>query len=297
MSEETVILGEDRHLVATLTLPAHGMARPAALAAVLTNSGVISRFGPHRINVHLARRLAARGIPSVRFDMSGVGDSRRGEGALARASQWVRDTRTVMDFAQARTGCARFVMVGFCSGAEVAYQTALDDGRLRAVLLWDMYAYPTRQFAMRSALFRLRRAGLAGVLRKAAARARSLLRSQPGGTAGEPSERRIQAAAPQTLPPKDIFAADIQRLAGSGVQVHVMYCGGEPLWYNYRRQFDDAFARYRFPDSVTTERLEISDHLLTRQVAQQAFIREFERWLDARVLPAVEGPAPSTPRR
>jgi hypothetical protein len=39
------------------------------------NMGANHRIGPRRINVKLARVLAARGVSSLRFDLGGVGDS------------------------------------------------------------------------------------------------------------------------------------------------------------------------------------------------------------------------------
>ena len=287
MIEQTLTFGESDHLVATLTLPAQGGFRQGGPMAVLTNSGVISRAGPHRMNVHLARGLAARGIPSVRFDMSGLGDSRRSNSSLPQMQQWVLDTRTVIDLAQRRTGRNLFFMVGFCSGAEVAYKAALDDERMRAVLLWDLYAYPTLQSSLRTFVFKLQRAGVTGSLRKLAGRLKMLLPGDPKGAGSDAGVRQLQDLEPQRVPPKDSFAGEIQRLTERGVEVLFMYCGGEPDWYNYRGQFRDAFADHGFVDKVLCERIEISDHLLTRPVAQQAFLLEFDRWLDSRVLPAL----------
>ena len=287
MIENTFTLGNSKHLVATVTVPSGRAAGDNAPMAVLTNSGVISRAGPHRMNVHLARRLAARGIPSIRFDMSGLGDSRRGESALPQVQQWVLDTRTVMDFAQQHTGCSRFFMVGFCSGAEVGYRTALEDERMRAVLLWDMYAYPTLQSSIRTFVFRLQRAGAIGVLRKIVGRLKVRLSSAPSGAPQDGNQRQLRDLEPSRVPPKDEFAGDIQRLCDRGVELMFMFSGGEPDWYNYRRQFRDAFAQHKFVERIPCELLEISDHLVTRRPAQAAFFSEFEHWLDARVLPAL----------
>lgn len=287
MIEQTHTLGANGHLVATLTLPSTPPAGGPAPMALLTNSGVISRVGPHRMNVHLARRLAAKGIASIRFDMSGIGDSRRSGGVGSQMDQWVLDTRAVMDFAQRRTGCERYFMVGFCSGAEVAHRTALVDERLSAMLLWDLYAYPTLQSRIRAALFRVRRSGVSGLWRKL----RRVLGSAPGGSgaAASGAARPQQDLEPPVVPRKEDFAAQLQALVDRRVEVLVMYCGGEPLWHTYPGQFRDAFAGQRFltQAQVGCVTLGISDHLLTRHVAQQAFLGHVERWLDTRVLPAL----------
>lgn len=287
MIENTFTLGDSNHLVATVATPSGRVPGDNVPMAVLTNSGVISRAGPHRMNVHLARRLAVLGIPSIRFDMSGLGDSRRGASALPQIQQWVLDTRTIMDFAQQHTGCTRFFMVGFCSGAEVGYRTALDDERMRAVLLWDMYAYPTVQSSIRTFVFRLRRAGVAGVLRKIVGRLKMRLSGAPSGAPLDGNQRQLRDIEPSRVPPVHEFAGDIQLLCDRGVELMFMFSGGEPDWYNYRRQFRDAFSQHKFVDKIPCELLEISDHLITRRLAQIAFLSEFERWLDARVLPAL----------
>lgn len=65
------------------------------------------------------------------------------------------------------------------------------------------------------------------------------------------------------------------------------YCGGEPEWFNHRGQFRSMFGRYGFVDKVAFNYLELSDHLITRRVAQQSFTRMVVDWLEQRVLPAV----------
>ncbi|MED5621727.1 serine aminopeptidase domain-containing protein [Ideonella sp. BN130291] len=278
MIEHTIVLGADRHLVATLTTPAGS--QPPPMVAVLTNSGVIPRSGPHRMNVHLARRFAALGIPSIRFDMSGLGDSRRASGSLPAVQQWVADTRAAMDTAQAQFGCDRFLMVGFCSGAEVAHLVGLEDTRLRAALLWDLYAYPTLQSRLRSLLYRVRRAGPRAMLQKLGQRLAGLLQ-RGSAAAGETTE----AVVVSTAPAKPEFAGRVRRLVDRGMELMFMYSGGEPVWFNYRGQFRDSFGRCGFVDRVAFDMLEDADHLLTRAPAQQAFIDSTLQWLHARVLP------------
>lgn len=283
MAEQTLILGAENHLVATLTPAAQAGTVSPPCVAVLTNSGVIPRSGPHRMNVHLARRFAEMGIPSIRFDMSGLGDSRRSSSTLPVVQQWVADTRSVMDTAQQRFGCDRFFMVGFCSGAQVAHLVALEDPRMRAALLWDLYAYPTLQSRLRTVLYKLRRAGLKTAVRKALTQALPALRSlsQPAAQAKDRATKDWQ------VPPRDDFADRIQTLLDRNVELMFAYCGGEPEWFNHRGQFRSMFGRYGFVDKVAFNYLELSDHLITRRVAQQSFTRMVVDWLEQRVLPAV----------
>ena len=73
MSERVVTFGGQGELVGVLSQP--DVVRPSAPWVLLWNTGLHPRVGPCRLNVQLARRLAALGIPSLRFDLSGLGDS------------------------------------------------------------------------------------------------------------------------------------------------------------------------------------------------------------------------------
>lgn len=282
MAEETVILGAENHLVATLTPANRADADPPRCVAILSNSGVIPRIGPHRMNVRLARRFADMGIPSIRFDMSGLGDSRRSSGSLPVEQQWVADTRAVMDTAQAHFGCDRFFMVGLCSGAEVAHLVALEDRRMRAAVLWDWCAYPTLQSRLRTALYKLRRAGLRTALRKLLARALPAFRSL-GQEVGRAEDRAVNFSQ---SPVRGDYARSIQTLVDDGVELLFAYGGGEPEWFNHRGQFRAMFGGYRFVDKVAFTYLEMCDHLITRREAQQMFTQMVVQWLEQRVLPA-----------
>ncbi|MBC7698922.1 alpha/beta hydrolase [Aquabacterium sp.] len=282
--EHSLILGAEQHIVATLTQASPG-SPTQNWCAVLTNSGVIPRSGPHRMNVHLARHFARMGIPSIRFDMSGLGDSRRATGSLPMVEQWVADTRAAMDEAQARLGCDRFFMVGFCSGAEVAHLTALADARLRGAVLWDFYAFPTRLSKLYKLAYRLRRAGVKGIARRFIAKVR------PPTTAASHGESSARApvnayesltSAPVTS--REEYTQRFRTLVGQGVELFFYYSGGEPEWYAYRGQFHDMFKGEAFVQGVAFEQLALSDHLLTRQPAQQAFIQDVNRWLKERLL-------------
>jgi hypothetical protein len=286
MAEHTQILGSDKHLVATFTPATTSAPEGVPVIALLTNSGVIPRSGPHRMNVHLARRLAAMGIPSVRFDMSGLGDSRRTDSSLPVVEQWVADTRSVMDAAQQRFGCAKFLMIGFCSGAEVAHLVALEDPRLRAILIWDLYAYKSLQTHIRTTLFRLRRAGVGGLLRKIGERLAGALPRR------RPREHEVgRAVEVNMVPPLNVFAQRIQKLVDGGVELLFVYCGGEPEWFNHAGQFRSMFGRYPFYDRLGFHYLTVSDHLITTASAQQAFLAMTDDWIGRQVLPAVRAPA------
>ncbi|HWU86648.1 MAG TPA: hypothetical protein VN253_05215, partial [Kofleriaceae bacterium] len=70
--------GADDGLFGIVTLPPEQLraASEERPFAVLLNSGLMHRVGPFRTGVELARSLAARGVRVLRYDRSGLGDSR-----------------------------------------------------------------------------------------------------------------------------------------------------------------------------------------------------------------------------
>src|SRR5262249_31985401 len=105
------------------------------------------------INVRLARALAKRGVPSIRFDLSGLGDSARPDGRQSFEAQAVLDVRAAIDALEFVTGLKKFVLLGFCSGAYHSYNVALADDRVAGLLLFDAYRYPT--FRLRLNYFKM----------------------------------------------------------------------------------------------------------------------------------------------
>ena len=288
MHEQTLIFGSDKHLVGTVTLPAQAKPGHAGTMALLTNAGVIPRIGPHRLNVKLARRFAKLGIATLRFDLSGLGDSRRSSSQRSTVDQFTFDTRCAMDLAQAKFGAERFFAVGFCSGGDVAHVTALEDERLRAIVMWDSYVYPTHEAKLRGLLHRLRCNTPGALVQKA------LKRLTGGGAraaSGAPDAQPTLGPTifgRSTMPPRDQFGQRIRTLVDGGVELLFLYSGGEPLWYNYERQFGDMFGEYGFVERVRYEYLPRSDHTFIQPHAQATLIERVEAWLDTRALAAMQ---------
>jgi pimeloyl-ACP methyl ester carboxylesterase len=291
--EETLVLGESAHLVATLTTPAQAGDQPPPIIALLSNSGVIPRSGPNRMNVHLARRFAELGIPSVRFDLSGLGDSSRPATPKPMMAQWLEDCRAVMDHAEQRHGCSRFLMIGFCSGAEVAHLLGLQDPRLRAALLWDMYAYPTLGSKLHFLAYRLRKLGVAGLASKVSDRILRALRLRPTPVSAKAVN---PPAIPSQPPDKGELMQRLQTLVDQGVSLHFSFAEGNPHWFNHDGQFWAMFKGAPFVKHVSFRFLREADHLLTEAHAQRAFLDMTDDWLQKRVLPALDtGAAPKRP--
>ena len=112
-------------------------------AVVLLNVGANSHIGPNRMWVTLARQLAALGIPVLRLDTEGLGDSACGP-APARSQLYrteaVADVRTALSFLESCTSARRFTLIGLCSGAYTASLTAQEDPRVTGQILINSQA-------------------------------------------------------------------------------------------------------------------------------------------------------------
>ena len=295
MIEQTLVFGPQAHLVGTACLPERGKARHEKTMVLLTNAGVIPRIGPHRVNVRLARRLADLGLASFRFDLSGLGDSRRSSSRLSTGEQFIADTISAMDAARSEFGCAEFVMVGFCSGGDVAYNVALEDARLRGIVLWDSYVYPTGKAKLKGLFHRLRRHSLSSLASKLAQRVVALGRQQANLEDGQATEGPSIFGRSQ-MPARDVFGQSIRSLVDRGVEVMFLYSGGEPEWYNYEAQFREMFAPYGFVDRVEYDYLIRNDHTFIQPRSQDALIDRVEHWLERRALPSLRRESIVTPQ-
>ncbi|MET0935693.1 MAG: dienelactone hydrolase family protein, partial [Luteibacter sp.] len=152
MREEAHRFGRGNHLVGIAGVPegAHG-----ETGVIVLNAGLVHRIGPFRLHVELTRQLNGSGYPTLRFDMSTLGDSGATGGGMTRAQQVCADLSDAMALLKARAGCERFVLVGLCSGAQNAHVVAATDPRVSGAVFLDGYAYRTIGYKLRHYLPRL----------------------------------------------------------------------------------------------------------------------------------------------
>lgn len=283
MHEATLVFGPDQGLIGTLTLPAARADAAAPCGMVLFNAGVVHRIGPHRINVKLARELARHGIPTIRFDLHGIGDSLGADGKLSYQQQVVRDLQAAMDTLQDAASVQHFALLGFCSGALPSYWAAQQDARVRHIILYDAFSLQTGKSRRRFFVVRLRNHGLktaafALYLRRAA----SLLGSLPQWLKSKLRRLRVEAALPvDDRPSKAQLAQGFAQLTQKGVHVSVLQSGADFSNVNYAAQIVEAFGLDDAPiPNLRTALLASIDHVMTSINAQ----RDFTDWICADLL-------------
>lgn len=120
--------GEEQ-LVGICTSPAS----PGGVGVVVVVGGPQYRVGSHRQFLLLARSLAARGIASLRFDYSGMGDST----GVSRSFEDIEDDiRAAVDVFLATVPAVRHVVLwGLCDGASAAAFYGFRDPRVVGLTL------------------------------------------------------------------------------------------------------------------------------------------------------------------
>jgi alpha-beta hydrolase superfamily lysophospholipase len=98
-------------------------------------------WGPDYVRTHrglrqLAIRLAERGFPALRFDLSGCGDS-AGESSECDVDRWRHDLDTAIGVVRSRSGAERICLVGFRTGAALAAEVASRRDDVSALVLWE----------------------------------------------------------------------------------------------------------------------------------------------------------------
>ena len=118
---------------------------PGPRGVLIVTGGPQYRAGSHRQFVLLARALAARGIPVLRFDVRGMGDS---EGAMRDYRAIGADIDAALaQFFDAVPALREVALWGLCDGATAAACHAQDDARVSALVLLNPWVRSARGLA------------------------------------------------------------------------------------------------------------------------------------------------------
>ncbi len=272
--EEAQVFGPEGSHVGILTQREGDGAAPQ-VACLIPNAGLIYRIGPHRFSVKLARALAEDDIPTLRFDLAGVGDSKYvGESSSAR-ERILASMRCAFDELERTTGARRFIVMGICSGAVNAYRIACVDERVVGAFMYDKFYYRSR---WTTPVYLAKRARVVGPARAVVAALRALGRRLRPKAQGEEASTAAFANLDAENPPKDEFVADVNKLVGRGVRLEFVYGGSFPAYYSYAEQFRDAFAGEPFVAKVEYRHLPMLDHMLSSLAAQRTLQSAVLEW-------------------
>jgi dienelactone hydrolase len=136
--EQPIVFGSTHPLFGILVEPQSRDPRRPAI--IMTNAGCVHRIGTHRTYVGMARRWAELGFWVFRIDLSGIGDSPVPEGGTENIT-YPRDALKDLEDAMAclthRIGVDKFVVLGLCSGGDLAFQLGFKDERIAGVVMMN----------------------------------------------------------------------------------------------------------------------------------------------------------------
>lgn len=256
-TEDAVLFGEHDHLVGVWNDAGTRQSRQSSersTAVILLTAGMIHHSGPFRLHVQIANELQRIGVASLRFDLSGIGESLavgangssldRAANEVGQAIDWILTNHDVDDV----------VLFGLCSGADDAIHTAVQDDRVRGVIAMDGCGYRTMRFYFHRIrqhylprILRIKK--WSGLFRRAFRQDRLETRSLKFGD--DVREFPSQQEAEQQL----------QGLSRRGTRLHFIYTGGVGDYYNHAQQFHAMFPSLKRCDAITHQFFGDVDHV------------------------------------
>ena len=298
MKQTAVQFGPGEALVGVITEPeAAGDGRLPAF--VFLNAGVTHRVGPSGLYVRLARALAEEGFASLRFDFSGIGDSWVRTDDLPPGEAVFAEVRDALDFLQRTRGIDTFVLIGICSGATIAYFTAVDDRRVTGLALINAQGHlhgidPERgarlrkktvtrhswRIALRSS-FRGKnwRKALQGKLDPR--RVLGMMIGQPLAALfgrKQPAEALPGGPSPGGPRPPHDAVAELRGFAERGVRLLHLYCEGDEGLDYFHVVLGGDLGQVTAGDLVRYEIITGANHVFTLMWSQDRLIRSVRDW-------------------
>jgi len=223
--------------------------------------------------VDLAREVADMGIPSFRFDLSGLGDSTMRAGDLSDEARAVVDIRETFDYLNKIKGYDRFILFGFCSGADNAHVVGKQDRRVVGAVMLDGPGYPNLQYHLYHYWVNLFKAT------SWKNKIKRLFKS------GKPV-KKWQDIYVRTFGPREQVEAEIKNMANRGIELLYIYTGGIS-YFNHASQFMENFPSLRVnaPDStIHYEYYGSADHTYSNLEDRAEMFSRVLRWLQERFL-------------
>lgn len=280
MRERAIRFGSHKALVGVVTEP--DSERAELPAVVFLNSGILHHVGASRLYVRIARRLADHGFLSLRFDLAGVGDSEPRRDSAGPVESAMHDGTDALDWLASVRGVREAVLVGLCSGSDMAFHLALEDPRVVGIANLDAWAYRTWKYYARRYGPRLLdatawRDSIRVRMRRLAGR-----RRDEHATAFIPPEYR------RTFPERSEVEEGLRTLLGRGVRIFHFFSGGMEDHLNHADQYRAAFPSIDFGDALHIVYRPDADHTVTGLGHQEIVVDAIVRWVHETFTPAGE---------
>ncbi len=269
--------GKDQSGMGILTAPADTQPSSETLPiAVIFNSGLLHRSEPYRLNVLIARRLAALGIHTLRVDLAGKGDTPTREGDSNRFS-------VAMDWADIRQELVRlfgertFALMGICSGADNAIKLAISDEQVVGLVLMDAICPADSGYAKRKLLAKF---GSAGFLRRLPQRVMREVFSLFKSDKSEPEEKQNLRDAPRT---EELIACMKEMVRRDG-NVLAVFSNTSDSYYNVQGQMTSVLAIDGLERICREVWWPHVTHIYPVQQHRNLLVDQIDRWFAERIV-------------
>jgi hypothetical protein len=177
--------------------------------------------------------------------------------------------------------------MGLCSGADIAFETAVSDPRAVGLIQIDPFAYRTPKFYLHYTTHLVQHHGPKLFRPREWRRlvnkfGRPVVRRLLGKrTLAERYPDLVESPFQREIPPKEQVAAGLEQLMGRGARVFNVFTGGMKDQYNHESQYLDSFHNVDFGGRLTARYLPDADHTLEALDLQERFIADLRSWFQS----------------
>lgn len=295
---ETPLFFDEQHpLFGVVSEPAEPLQDPRSRGNVLIllNSGTIHHIGPSRLYVATARLGAALGMPVLRMDLSGVGESppRPGEKEnTAYSASALDDIARAIRFAAARFSNANIHLIGVCSGAYHGLKAAVRGLPVRSVVVINPLAFFWKEgMSLDYADFHV--TSEANRYRKTALHLSSWLKVLRGqvdfAAAGRIFTKRLNSVVTNSLrevgralhvPLREDLASELKRVAASKIDLLFVFSSSDPGLSLLKEQGGRTVERLSRQDALRISMIDGADHTFTAHWTRDQLIMVLMAHLD-----------------
>lgn len=276
--ERVCKFGSHGGLVGIMTEPDSEVTAPqgARPAIVVSNVGLNHRTGPNRLWTTFARRMADQGFITLRFDMSGLGDSSSRRDKLSTIDRHILDMREAVDYVlQKKQQLSRVALIGLCSGVDPMHAVATEDPRVSHALYLDGYHYDTMRHVLNIRVLKMFQPRFyARALRRFMYRVK-----------GEVAVGAENEVLTREYPSKDKLRQDLASMLARDTRIYACFTGGFAHYYSYEGQFFDMLPTGKeLHGKVEVTMFPQADHLFSGTDLKESLYCSLERFLRSSLL-------------
>lgn len=260
---------------------------------LLLNAGSVHHIGPNRMYVTLARQLAAVGHTVIRFDLSGIGDSRARSTAMENivySSYAINDIFSLINWSRAEHPEASIHLVGLCSGAYHGLKAALVVPVRSVIAINPLTFFWKDGMSLEYADHRV----AADIIRyrKTALQAKAWLKMLRGQvniwtvllvlwkrtiTTIDGAARNIARCI--HIPLNDDLGAELQQISRNGAKVTFIFADTDPGHDQLRRQAGNVLKKLLKVGQLTINIVDNADHTFIDRPARESLLELLARTL------------------